>query len=402
MKVTYIGLGYIGLPAAILTAKSGLNTYGVDNNLDKVRSILEGKVSRNEPKLKEYLIQTLESKKLNISATISKSDVFIIVVPTPVDRFKKPDISIVKDAVKEITPFLEKGNLVIIESTCPVKTTEEMESFIYSLRPELTNDILLAYCPERVIPGNIFHELTYNDRVVGGTSKESSNKAKSFYENFVKGEIFITDSRTAEMCKLTENASRDVQIAFANEISMMSDVLDIDPKELISLANKHPRVNILNPGIGVGGHCIAIDPWFLVYDFPDKSKLIKKAREVNLYKTEWCINQILNLVKEFSVQNNRKPKVGCFGLSYKPNVDDLRESPAVEIVSQLIDKKIGDILIVEPNAKSFENQNLYDCNLAIEISDIIIFLVNHKEFKNLKITKNKIVLDLCGVNYFKK
>ena len=402
MKVTYIGLGYIGLPTAILTAKSGLNTFGVDNNLDKVRSIIEGKVSSNEPKLKEYLIQTLESKKLNISATFSKSDVFIIVVPTPVDRFKKPDISIVKDAVKEITPFLEKGNLVIIESTCPVKTTEQMESFIYSLRPELKNDIHLAYCPERVIPGNIFHELEYNDRVVGGTSKESSNKAKSFYENFVKGEIFITNSRTAEMCKLTENASRDVQIAFANEISMMSDDLDIDHKELISLANKHPRVNILNPGIGVGGHCIAIDPWFLVYDFPNKSKLIKKAREVNVYKTEWCVNQIFNLVNEFSIQNNRKPKIGCFGLTYKPNVDDLRESPAVEIVSQLIDKKTGDILIVEPNVKSFNNQNLYDCNLAIEISDIIIFLVNHKEFKNLKITKNKIVFDLCGVNYFKE
>ena len=402
MKVTYIGLGYIGLPTAILTAKSGLNTFGVDNNLDKVRSIIEGKVSSNEPQLKEYLIQTLESKKLNISATISKSDVFIIVVPTPVDRFKKPDISIVKDAVKEITPFLEKGNLVIIESTCPVKTTEEMESFIYSLRPELKNNIHLAYCPERVIPGNIFHELAYNDRVVGGTSKESSNKAKSFYENFVKGEIYITNSRTAEMCKLTENASRDVQIAFANEISMMSDELDIDPKELISLANKHPRVNILNPGIGVGGHCIAIDPWFLVYNFPDKSNLIKKAREVNVYKTEWCVNQILNLVNIFSIQNNRKPKIGCFGLSYKPNVDDLRESPAVEIVSQLIDKKIGEILIVEPNAKSFKNQDLYDCNLAIEISDIIIFLVNHKEFKNLKITKNKIILDLCGVNYFKE
>ena len=402
MKVTYIGLGYIGLPTAILTAKSGLNTFGVDNNLDKVRSIIEGKVSSNEPQLKEYLIQTLESKKLNISATISKSDVFIIVVPTPVDRFKKPDISIVKDAVKEITPFLEKGNLVIIESTCPVKTTEEMESFIYSLRPELKNNIHLAYCPERVIPGNIFHELAYNDRVVGGTSKESSNKAKSFYENFVKGEIYITNSRTAEMCKLTENASRDVQIALANEISMMSDELDIDPKELISLANKHPRVNILNPGIGVGGHCIAIDPWFLVYNFPDKSNLIKKAREVNVYKTEWCVNQILNLVNIFSIQNNRKPKIGCFGLSYKPNVDDLRESPAVEIVSQLIDKKIGEILIVEPNAKSFKNQDLYDCNLAIEISDIIIFLVNHKEFKNLKITKNKIILDLCGVNYFKE
>ena len=402
MKVTYIGLGYIGLPTAILTAKSGLNTFGVDNNLDKVRSIIEGKVSSNEPQLKEYLIQTLESKKLNISATISKSDVFIIVVPTPVDRFKKPDISIVKDAVKEITPFLEKGNLVIIESTCPVKTTEEMESFIYSLRPELKNNIHLAYCPERVIPGNIFHELAYNDRVVGGTSKESSNKAKSFYENFVKGEIYITNSRTAEMCKLTENASRDVQIAFANEISMMSDELDIDPKELISLANKHPRVNILNPGIGVGGHCIAIDPWFLVYNFPDKPNLIKKAREVNVYKTEWCVNQILNLVNIFSIQNNRKPKIGCFGLSYKPNVDDLRESPAVEIVSQLIDKKIGEILIVEPNAKSFKNQDLYDCNLAIEISDIIIFLVNHKEFKNLKITKNKIILDLCGVNYFKE
>ena len=401
MKVTYIGLGYIGLPAAILTAKSGITTYGVDKDVDKVENILKGEISLNEPQLKENLIEALENKKLNVSSIISKSDVFLIVVPTPIDELNKPDISIVKSAIKEITPFLEKGNLVIIESTCPVKTTEQMESYIYSLRPELVNTISLAYCPERVIPGNILYELVHNDRVVGGTTKESSNRAKSFYENFVKGSIFKTNSRTAEMCKLTENASRDVQIAFANELSMMCDTLEIDHKELISLANKHPRVNILNPGIGVGGHCIAVDPWFLVSDFPNESKLIRKAREVNLYKTQWCINQILNLVNEFSTQNNKKPKIGCFGLAYKPNVDDLRESPAVQIVDQLLDKNIGEIIIVEPNVKSFRNWNLYDYNSALEMSDIIVFLVNHSEFSGLNIYKNKIVFDLCGVDYQK-
>jgi UDP-N-acetyl-D-mannosaminuronic acid dehydrogenase len=257
-----------------------------------------------------------------------------------------------------------------------------MESLIYSLRPELINKIYFAYCPERVIPGNIVNELVNNDRVVGGTTEEASKKASLFYANFVKGEIFITNARTAEMCKLTENASRDVQIAFANELSMMCEELNIDHTELINLANKH---------------CIAVDPWFLVSEFPNESNLIKKAREVNTHKTQWCIDKILNLVSEFSNQYNRKPKIGCFGLAYKPNVDDLRESPAVQIVDKLIDKDVGHIIITEPNVTSFRNWNLNDYNSALEMADIVVFLVNHSEFSSLNINKNKIVMDLCGV-----
>ena len=263
-SATYLGLGYIGLPTAILTAKSGIKTFGYDIDSQKIDSIVEGNLFTKEPGLKEELKSVLESGSLSISTSLEIANTYVVVVPTPLISQNLPDISIVKDAINSVIPLLKKGDLIIIESTCPVLTTEKMSDLIFLNRPELENSIYLAYCPERVLPGNILHELVNNDRIVGGVNKKSSKMAKSFYSNFVKGQIHITDSKTAEMCKLTENSARDTQIAFANELSLICDKADINVWELINLANKHPRVNILQPGCGVGGHCIAVDPWFIV------------------------------------------------------------------------------------------------------------------------------------------
>ncbi|MBK5284524.1 MAG: nucleotide sugar dehydrogenase, partial [Bacteroidia bacterium] len=292
MKVVIIGLGYIGLPAAALISGKGIFVHGVDINEKIVSTINSGKIHFIEPDLEGLIYNAVRKELLIADTKPAEGDVFIISVPTPIRADFSPDLSYVEESVRSIIPYLGKGNLLIIESTCPVGTTEKMTSMIFKARPELENNLFVSYCPERVLPGNIIHELSHNDRVIGGIDKASSEKAADFYRQFVKGALHITNARTAEMCKLVENANRDVSIAFANELSMICEEASIDTNELIDLANKHPRVNILKPGPGVGGHCIAVDPWFIVSSFKEHSKLIRQAREVNMNKTEWVIEKI--------------------------------------------------------------------------------------------------------------
>ena len=296
---------------------------------------------------------------------------------------------------------MKEGDLFIIESTSPVGTTEKMAQLIYTERPELKDNIHIAYCPERVLPGNVIYELIHNDRVIGGTNEESTEKAIAFYRQFVKGELHKTNARTAEMCKLTENSSRDVQIAFANELSIICDKAGINVWELIDLANKHPRVNILQPGSGVGGHCIAVDPYFITADFPMESQIIGKAREINNYKAFWCAEKTQNAIKAFEVKEQREPVVALMGLAFKPNIDDLRESPAKYIAAKVMQAyNNADFLIVEPNLSDHKVFKLTDYNEAYEKADIVAFLVAHKEFKELPWRDDKVILDFCGV--FKK
>jgi len=327
------------------------------------------------------------------------ADVYLIVVPTPFKGNHEPDISFVEAATKGIIPLLKRGDLYIIESTSPIGTTEKMEKLIYASRPELDGTIHIAYCPERVLPGNVMHELVENDRVIGGVDEASTQKAISFYSNYVKGELHPTNARTAEMCKLVENSSRDVQIAFANELSLICDKADINIWELINLANKHPRVNILQPGCGVGGHCIAVDPYFIVSDYPMESKIIGTAREVNNYKSFWCAEKIQNEKLQFELKNGRKPKTALMGLAFKPNIDDLRESPAKFIAQKVLQNSNNEEhFIVEPNIDSHSVYKLTDYKEAINKADIIVFLVAHDEFKTLTLSSDKLALDFCGIN----
>ena len=293
---------------------------------------------------------------------------------------------------------MKKGDLYIIESTSPVGTTEKMKKLIYTCRPELEGNIYIAYCPERVLPGNVMYELVENDRVIGGVNPKSTQKAMSFYSKFVKGELHGTNARTAEMCKLVENSSRDVQIAFANELSLICEKADISVWELINLANKHPRVNILQPGCGVGGHCIAVDPYFIVSDYPMESKIIGTAREVNNYKSFWCAEKIQNEKLKFELKNGRKPKTALMGLAFKPNIDDLRESPAKYIAQKVLQNSNNEEhFIVEPNIISHSVYKLTDYKEAADKADIIVFLVPHDEFKSLDLDSNNVILDFCGV-----
>ena len=310
------------------------------------------------------------------------------------------DITYVTAATQAVIPYLKEGDLYIIESTSPVGTTEKMMQLIYAERPELKNKIYIAYCPERVLPGNVLYELEHNDRVIGGINEESTEKAVQFYSRFVKGNLHKTNSRTAEMCKLTENSSRDVQIAFANELSLICDKAGINVWELIELANKHPRVNILQPGCGVGGHCIAVDPYFITADFPVESQLIAKSREINNYKSFWCAEKIKNAILEFELKNKRKPIVAIMGLAFKPNIDDLRESPAKYIAQKVMQAELDGLLIVEPNISEHPVFKLINYKEAYEKADIVTFLVAHNEFKTLPWADNKVILDFCGI--FKK
>lgn len=398
MKVSVIGLGYIGLPTSILLAKSGKQVLGVDINKDYLKKINNNKVISKEKNLEKYLNEVLLDKSFSTQQTLNKSDVFIIVVPTPVNKDKTPDITFVHDVIINLAPKLEIGNLVIIESTCPVGTTKKFSDLLFQKRPDLKDKLYMAYCPERVIPGDIFNELLQNDRIVGGINKESSKQAEIFYKSFVKGNIHLTDSNTAELCKLAENASRDAQIAFANELSIICEKVDVNPWELVNLANKHPRVNILNPGVGVGGHCIAVDPWFLVSEFKDESNLISTVRETNLNKTKWCLDKIFSNIQLFININNKQPKIACMGLAYKPDVDDLRESPAFYIANNIYNKYKDNTLIIEPNISEHQLFELSSINDALEKADIIVWLVLHKEFKALKINKKTIQLDFIGLN----
>ena len=401
MKACFMGLGYIGLPTAIIAAKHGVEIVGVDINPTVVEMTNQGKLHIIEPGMEEMLQDVVKSGMLHASTTPETSDAYFIVVPTPFKGDHEPDISYVESATRMVIPFLKEGDLYVIESTSPVGTTNKMTQLIFNERPELKDKIFIAYCPERVLPGNVIYELVHNDRVIGGMNEESTKKAQMFYGQFVQGTLHPTNCKTAEMCKLTENSSRDSQIAFANELSIICDKAGINVWELINLANKHPRVNILQPGCGVGGHCIAVDPYFITAEFPAESKMISTAREVNNYKAFWCAEKVENAMLRFEIENNRKPVVAMMGLAFKPNIDDLRESPAKYITTKVMQScNNADFLVCEPNIEEHKVFKLTEYKEAYEKADIIVFLTAHDPFKKLPWRDDKIILDFCGI--FKK
>lgn len=383
-EVVTIGLGYIGLPTSALIASKGTSVLGVDINQNVVDTINEGKIHIVEPDLENVVSDVVSKGFLKASTEPVPANVYLVVVPTPFKENHEPDISYIENATRSIIPFLKNGDLFIIESTSPVGTTDKIQKLIYNSRPDLKDDFFIAYCPERVLPGNIMHELVENDRVIGGVDMTSTEKAISFYSRYVNGNLYGTNSRTAEMCKLVENSSRDVQIAFANELSLICEKADINVWELINLANKHPRVNILKPGCGVGGHCIAVDPYFIISDYPLESKMIGLSREINNYKALWCVEKIQNEIFKYEIKNGKKPIITICGLTFKANIDDLRESPAVYIakkIKQIYPKDM--VLFVEPNIENHEVFEITDIKTAKEKSDICFILVAHNEFKNL-------------------
>lgn len=398
MKACFMGLGYIGLPTSIIAAKHGIDVIGVDINEKVVDVTNQGKLHIIEPGMEEMLQEVIEEGKFKAYTTPQESDAYFIVVPTPFKGDHEPDTSYVEAATRTVLPLLKEGDLYVIESTSPIGTTEAMAKLIFDQRPELKGKIYIAYCPERVLPGNVIYELVHNDRVIGGLTPESTEKAIEFYSQFVQGELHKTNCRTAEMCKLTENSSRDVQIAFANELSLICDKAGINVWELIELANKHPRVNILQPGCGVGGHCIAVDPYFIISDYPAESRIIATAREINNYKSMWCAEKVRNAILEFELKNNRKPLVAMMGLAFKPNIDDLRESPSSHIVGKVMQICNGaNILVVEPNVKEHNVYKLTPYEEAYKKSDIIVMLTAHDKFKTLPYDESKVILDFCGI-----
>lgn len=398
-NVVTIGLGYIGLPTSALMANNNIFVHGVDVNQNVVDTINSGRIHIVEPSLDEAVAFAVSKGFLKAATYPIVADVYLIVVPTPFKAKNEPDISFVQAATKAIIPLLKKDDLYIIESTSPIGTTEKMMNYIFSERPELKDEIFVAYCPERVLPGNVMYELVHNDRVIGGVNEQSTQKAIDFYSQFVKGELHATNARTAEMCKLTENSSRDVQIAFANELSLICDKADINVWDLIKLANKHPRVNILQPGCGVGGHCIAVDPYFIVADYPMESQIIGKAREINNYKSFWCAEKVKSAKLEFQLKHGKKASVAIMGLAFKPNIDDLRESPAKYIAQKILQDSHDDsCFIVEPNIVDHKVFKLTDYKEAVKKADIIVFLVAHREFTNLNIDSSKTILDFCGIS----
>jgi UDP-N-acetyl-D-mannosaminuronic acid dehydrogenase len=397
-EVVMIGLGYIGLPTAALIAQNKTSVHGVDINPEVVNTINEGKIHIVEPDLGFAVSEAVKEGYLKADIKPVVANTYLIVVPTPFKAKNEPDISFVEAATLAVLPLLKEDDLFIIESTSPIGTTEKMMHLIYSERPELEGKINIAYCPERVLPGNVMYELVHNDRVIGGVDEKSTEKAVAFYKQFIKGELHKTNARTAEMCKLVENSSRDVQIAFANELSLICDKADINVWELIQLANKHPRVNILQPGCGVGGHCIAVDPYFIVSDYPMESKIIGTAREINNYKSFWCAEKVQTAKLEFELKHGRKPSIALMGLAFKPNIDDLRESPAKYIAQKVLQNANNEeYFIVEPNITEHKVFKLTDYKEAVQKADIIAFLVAHKEFEFLEISNNKVKLDFCGV-----
>lgn len=393
-----MGLGYIGLPTAIIAAKHGVQIVGVDINPKVVEMTNQGCLHIIEPGMEQLLQEVVHHGQLKASMTPEESDAYFIVVPTPFKGDHEPDISYVEAASRTVIPFLKEGDLFVIESTSPVGTTDKIQNIIFTLRPELKDKIYIAYCPERVLPGNVIYELIHNDRVIGGMNDDSTDKAIDFYSRFVQGNLHRTNCKTAEMCKLTENSSRDVQIAFANELSLICDKADINVWELINLANKHPRVNILQPGCGVGGHCIAVDPYFITADFPMESKIIATARNINNYKTFWCAEKVQNAMLKFELENHRKPIVAMMGLAFKPDIDDLREAPAKYITSKVMQScNNADVIVVEPNVQEHNVFKLTDYKEAYSKADIVVFLVAHTPFKSLPYDEKKIILDFCGI-----
>lgn len=398
MKACFMGLGYIGLPTAIISSQHGIRVCGVDINPEVVEKTNRGELHIVEPGLQDLLKQAVDSKSLVASTTPVESDVYLIVVPTPFKAKHKPDISYVESATKTVIPFLKEGDLFIIESTSPVGTTEKMAELIFSVRPELKGRIHIAYCPERVLPGNVIFELVNNDRVIGGIDEASADAAAEFYGKFVTGQLHKTNCRTAEMCKLVENSSRDVQIAFANELSMICEKAGINVWELISLANKHPRVNILQPGCGVGGHCIAVDPYFISSAFPKEARIIAQARRINNYKSDWCVEKAKNAILTFELKTGRKPQVALMGLAFKPNIDDLRESPAMRIASEILGEFADiDFHVAEPNIESHKDFKIEGYQASYDAADIVLYLTAHKEFFTLPNDGTKEILDFCGI-----
>lgn len=398
MKACFMGLGYIGLPTAIIAAKHGIQVHGVDINPNVVEKTNQGVLHIIEPGMEDLLKEVIANGKFHASTTPVESDAYFMVVPTPFKGDHQPDVSYVEAATRAVIPFLKEGDLYVIESTSPIGTTDMMAEIIFRERPELKDKIYIAYCPERVLPGNVIYELVHNDRVIGGINSESTEKAIEFYSQFVQGTLHKTNAKTAEMCKLTENSSRDVQIAFANELSFICDKAGINVWELINLANKHPRVNILWPGCGVGGHCIAVDPYFITSDFPMESRMIGTARQVNNYKAFWCAEKIQNEMLKFELAKGRKPVVAMMGLAFKPDIDDLRESPAKHIVAKVMQGcNNADIMVVEPNVKTHNVYKLTPYKEAFEKADIVAYLVAHTPFKSLPKDSDKVILDFCGV-----
>lgn len=407
--VSVIGLGYIGLPTAAVMASRGVKVIGVDVNQNAVETINQGRIHIVEPELDIVVRGAVAAGKLRATTQPEKAESFLIAVPTPFKGDHDPDMSYVEAAARSLAPVLEKGNLVVLESTSPVGATEQLANWLADARPDLTfphqagedADINMAYCPERVLPGHVVKELVENDRVIGGMTRKCAERAVKVYKTFVQGECVVTDARTAEMSKLTENSFRDVNIAFANELSMICDKLKIDVWELIALANRHPRVKILQPGPGVGGHCIAVDPWFIVSAAPDESRLIRSAREVNNSKPHFVLDKV-----RAAVRRSASPRIACFGLAFKANIDDLRESPAVEIVHQIASEKMGEVLVVEPFVErlpaelaGFAGIRLVDAATALAEADIVLGLVDHKQFKSISTDslKGKTVIDTRGM-----
>lgn len=394
-----MGLGYIGLPTAIIAAKHGISVRGVDINQAVVDRTNAGHLHFVEPGLDALLRDVTADGSLQAFTTPAESDAFFIVVPTPFKGDHEPDISYVEAATRAVIPYLRPGNLFVIESTSPVGTTEAMAALIFNIRPELRGKIYIAYCPERVLPGNVITELVNNDRVIGGIDPASTVKAQEFYRAFVKGKLWPTNARTAEMCKLTENASRDVQIAFANELSLICDRAGINVWELITLANRHPRVNILNPGCGVGGHCIAVDPYFLTSMFPDHALLIAQARAINNGKALWCAQKVENAILHWRLDHDgHAPVVAMMGLAFKPDIDDMRESPAVQIVDMVRQNcPEAEILIAEPNVAAHPRYTLTPFREAFDRADIAVMLTAHTPFKELARPADIEIIDFCGI-----
>lgn len=407
-KICVVGMGYIGLPTSVVFADNGVAVTGVDVNPSVVASINEGRPHIVEPDLDHLLQKVVRAGKLKASITPEAADAFILAVPTPFKADRQPDLSYIEAAAHAIAPFLKTGDLVVLESTSPVGATEQLSAWLAAQRADLTfphshgdhSDIRVAHCPERVLPGRILREVVENDRVIGGVAHQCAAAAHDLYSLIVRGTIHLTTARTAEMAKLTENAFRDVNIAFANELSVICDAQNINVWELIRLANFHPRVNILKPGPGVGGHCIAVDPWFIVALNPKEARLIRTAREVNDSKPHYVVEQVVQAARTID-----RPKIACLGLSYKADVDDFRESPAVEIVEQLVKADIGDILVVEPfieqlpPALAGDRIALIGLDPAIEAADIVVLLVDHAPFLSVDRAQlnGKVVVDTRGV-----
>jgi UDP-N-acetyl-D-mannosaminuronic acid dehydrogenase len=399
--VCVIGLGYIGLPTAALLAAKGYKVSGVDTNPQVLTTINEGRIHIVEPDLDAYVRSAVASGSLEAFPTPQPADVYMICVPTPfheTDDVPQPNLDHVLSATREIAPLLKRGDIVILESTSPVGTTHEVAIVLQEAGVDIAG-LNIAYCPERVLPGKVMIELVENDRIVGGYTPEATRVVSEFYRTFVDGEVIETDAKSAEMCKLTENSFRDVNIAFANELSLLCDKEGIDVWNLISLANHHPRVNILQPGAGVGGHCIAVDPWFIVAQNPKDAVIIRAARGVNDFKTEWVINKIAAAAATAEAELGRLPRIACMGLAFKPDIDDLRESPALEICEKLL--AMGhDVVAVEPNITEHARLPLVSLAMASETCDVFAFVVKHKSFVDPAVREElsgKIVLDFCGI-----